>query len=58
MKTYGGVKTQLHILLTSSLLGTEWLASRPDRFTPEEMGPGNHWIGGSVGFESASLLKA
>jgi hypothetical protein len=33
--------------LTSALVG-EWSASRPDRFTPGEKAPGNHWIGGWV----------
>jgi hypothetical protein len=44
MKAYGGVDAENHILLTSALVGGEWSASRPGRFTP-----GNHWIGGWVG---------
>jgi hypothetical protein len=35
--------------LTSALDGSEWSASRPCRFTPEEEASGTHWIGGSVG---------
>jgi hypothetical protein len=35
--------------LTSALNGSEWSASRPDRFTPRERAPGTHWIGGWVG---------
>jgi hypothetical protein len=44
MKAYGGVGVQIHIFLTSALVGGEWSASRPDRFTPGERG----WIGGWV----------
>jgi hypothetical protein len=36
-------------LLTSALDGGEWSASRPCRFTPREITPGTHWIGGWVG---------
>jgi hypothetical protein len=35
--------------LTTALVGGEWSASRPGRFTPRERTPGNHWIGGWVG---------
>jgi hypothetical protein len=35
--------------LTSALHGGEWSASRPGRFTPTEIAPGTHWIGGWVG---------
>jgi hypothetical protein len=48
MKAYGGVDVQIHIFLTSVLVGGEWTASRPGRFTPEERAPGTHWIGGWV----------
>jgi hypothetical protein len=37
-----------HFFLTSALVGGEWSASRPGRFTPEERAPGTHWIGGWV----------
>jgi hypothetical protein len=40
--------------LTSVLVGGEWSASRPDRFTPGERSPGTHWIGVWVD-HSASL---
>jgi hypothetical protein len=43
MKEYGGVDVEIHIFLTSALVGGEWLASRPGRFTP-----GTHCIGGWV----------
>jgi hypothetical protein len=45
MKTYGGVDVQIHVFLTSALIGDEWSALRPGRFTPL----GTHWIGGWVG---------
>jgi hypothetical protein len=34
--------------LTSALVGGEWSASRPGRFTPGERDPGTRWIGGWV----------
>jgi hypothetical protein len=43
MKTYVGVDVQIHIFLTSALVGGEWSASRPCCFTP-----GTHFIGGWV----------
>jgi hypothetical protein len=36
---------QIHIFLTSALVGGEWSASRPGRFTPGERAPGTYWIG-------------
>jgi hypothetical protein len=39
MKTYGGVKVELHILLTTALVGGQWSASRNGRFTPWETAP-------------------
>jgi hypothetical protein len=54
MKTYGGVDVQTHVFSTSALVGGEWSASRPCRFTPWERAPGTHWIGGWVG-PTASL---
>jgi hypothetical protein len=49
MKTYGGVDVYTHVFLTSALLGGEWSASFPGRFTPGERAPGTSWIGGWVG---------
>jgi len=49
MKTYWGVEAQHHTFLTSVLYGSEWSASRPGRFTPEEITPGTHCTGGRVG---------
>jgi hypothetical protein len=49
MKAYGGVPVQIHIFLTSALVGGEWSASRHRHFDPRERAPGTHWIGGWVG---------
>jgi hypothetical protein len=38
--------------LTSALVGGEWSASRPGRFTPGEKAPGTHWIGRWVGLRA------
>jgi hypothetical protein len=48
MKTYGGVDVYILIFLTSALVGGEWSASRPGRFTPREGALGTHWIRGWV----------
>jgi hypothetical protein len=40
---------QIHIFLTSALVGGEWSASRPCRFTSGENTPGTYWIGEWVG---------
>jgi hypothetical protein len=44
MKDYGGVDVYIHVILTSAVVGGEWSASHPGRFTP-----GTHWTGGWVG---------
>jgi hypothetical protein len=46
MKVYGGVDVLVHIFLTSAVTGSEWLASRPCRFTRRKRDPGTHSIGG------------
>jgi hypothetical protein len=43
--TYGGVNVQIHVFLTSALVGADWSASRPDRFFPEERASRTHCIG-------------
>jgi hypothetical protein len=48
MKAYRGVDVYVHTVLTFALVGGEWSASRPGRFTPEEKAPGTHWTGGWV----------
>jgi hypothetical protein len=49
MGAYEGVNLQIHIFVTSALVGSEWSVSRPGRFTPRERASVNHWIGGWVG---------
>jgi hypothetical protein len=49
MKVYGGVDVYIHIFFTSALVGGQWSASRPCRFTLRERSLGTHWIGGWVG---------
>jgi hypothetical protein len=49
MKEYGGVDVQTHVFLTSVLVGGEWSASRPYRFTSGERTLGTHSIGNWVG---------
>jgi hypothetical protein len=39
MKIYGGVYIQIHILLTSVLVGGEWSDSHSGRFSPGERAP-------------------
>jgi hypothetical protein len=41
MKAYGGVDIEIHIFLSSEIVGGEWSASRLGRATP-----GIPWIGG------------
>jgi hypothetical protein len=38
----------IHVFFTSALVGGDWSASRPGRFTLGEIAPGTHWIGGCV----------
>jgi hypothetical protein len=54
MQTYGRVDVEIHILLTSALVGGESSASFPYSFTPKERARGARWIGGWVD-PSASL---
>jgi hypothetical protein len=49
MKAYEGVDVQIHVFLTSALVGGEWSASRPCRFTPGERALGTNYKGGWVG---------
>jgi hypothetical protein len=48
MKAYGGVDVYTHVFLTSALVGGEWPASRPGRFTSGKRARGTHWTGGWV----------
>jgi hypothetical protein len=48
MKTYGAVNVQIHIFLTSALVGGEWSALRRGRFIADKRLPGTHWLGSWV----------
>jgi hypothetical protein len=48
MKTHGGLGVEIHIFLTSALVGGECSASRPGHITPGERDPVTYWIGGWV----------
>jgi hypothetical protein len=39
------VDVQIHIFLTSALVGGEWSTSRPGHVTPGERASGTSWIG-------------
>jgi hypothetical protein len=49
MKAYGGVDIEIHVSLTSALVGSEWSASHPGRFNPVERAVLIHFIGGWLG---------
>jgi hypothetical protein len=49
MKAYGEMDAYIHVFLNSALVGGEWSASGPGRFTPGETAPGTHWKGGWAG---------
>jgi hypothetical protein len=42
MEAYGRVDVQTHVCITSALVGCEWSASGPGRFTPEKRAPINY----------------
>jgi hypothetical protein len=50
-----------YVLLISALAGGEWSTSNSGRFTPGEIAPDTHWIGGRVslrtGFEDEKRRK-
>jgi hypothetical protein len=48
MKAYEEVDVHTHLFLTSALVGGEWSASRPGRFTPRERASRTLWIEGWV----------
>jgi hypothetical protein len=61
MKAYGGVDVQIHIFLTSALVGGEWPASHPCRFTLGERAPGTHltegWVDPRAGLDNMEKRK-
>jgi hypothetical protein len=61
MKAYGGLDVQIHIFLTSAIVGGEWSASSPDRFTPGEKAPSTNrigdWVGPTAGLDDVEKRK-
>jgi hypothetical protein len=48
MNSYREVHVEISIFLASALVGGEWSASHPGRFTPGERAPRTPWIEGWV----------
>jgi hypothetical protein len=48
MNPYRGVDVYIRVFLTSTLVGGEWLASRPCRFKPGKTVTCTQWIGGWI----------
>jgi hypothetical protein len=57
MKAYWGLDVYIHIFLTSALVGGEWSASRPGRFTLGERSPGTHCVGPRAGLDDVEKWK-
>jgi hypothetical protein len=55
MKTYGGADVQVHVLLTSVLVGDEWSASRPGRFTARTHQIAD-WVGPIAGLDAVEKI--
>jgi hypothetical protein len=53
---------QIHVFLTSVLVGGEWSALRPGRFTPQKEPPRTHcigdWVGPRTGLEDVGRRKS
>jgi hypothetical protein len=47
----GGVDVEIHVFLTSTLVGGEWSASRSCRFTPRYKVDIGDWLGPRAGLE-------
>jgi hypothetical protein len=61
MKKYGEVDVEIQIFLTSALVGGEWSASRPGRFTPGERAPDIYcigdWVDPRAGLDDVEMKK-
>jgi hypothetical protein len=57
MKAYGGVDVYIHIFLTSALVGGEWSASRPCRFTPGKENFIGGWVDPRTGLDDMEKWK-
>jgi hypothetical protein len=56
MKTYRGVDVEIHIFLTSALVGGEWWASRRGGFTPGTYRV-RGWVGGLEEVEKRKISR-
>jgi hypothetical protein len=60
MNAYGGVDVYVHVFLTSALVGGEWSALTPVRFTPGERVPDTHqirdWLGPRAGLDDVEKI--
>jgi hypothetical protein len=56
MKAYRVVDVLIHISLTSALVGCEWSALRPGRFTPCTLWVGG-WVGPRAGLDDVEKIK-
>jgi hypothetical protein len=54
MKTHGGVGVEVHIFLTSTLVGGEWFASSLGHFTQRKK---PRWVGPGTGPEDVEKTK-
>jgi hypothetical protein len=48
MRANGGLDVWIRVFMTSELVGREWSASHPGRFTPGEGVSVTNWMGGRV----------
>jgi hypothetical protein len=53
METYGVVAVEIHVFLSSALVGSEWSASRLGRYNSGEGAPVSRWIESWVGSRAA-----
>jgi hypothetical protein len=61
MKMYEIVVVQVHVFLTSAVVGGEWSASRLGHIAPRERAPGTHctgsWVGPRAGLDNMEKRK-
>jgi hypothetical protein len=57
MNAYGGVGVYIRIFLILAVVGGDWSASRPGRFTIRERAPGIHWVDSRAGQDDVEKRK-
>jgi hypothetical protein len=55
-KTYGGLNVQIHIFLTSTLIGGEWSLQAPATPIPCARSPGIHCMGPKAGLDNMEKI--